>query len=101
MPTTNALVLASTALAFAPAYRNPALPVEKRLDDLLARMTLDEKIGQLTQPEKNSIRPEDVTAFGIGSVLSGGCHFQKTVSWRNEQFWAHAKDFTKSARRGQ
>ncbi|XHR27870.1 MAG: glycoside hydrolase family 3 N-terminal domain-containing protein [Chthoniobacteraceae bacterium] len=28
-------------------YRNPALSVEERLDDLLSRMTLEEKVGQL------------------------------------------------------
>src|ERR1019366_7837319 len=31
----------------APAYLNPTLPVEKRIDDLLPRMTLEEKITQL------------------------------------------------------
>ena len=40
--------------------------------DLLGRMTLAEKIGQMTQVEKNSIQPRDVTAYFIGSVLSGG-----------------------------
>ena len=32
-----------------PDYLNPQLPVEKRLDDLLARMTLEEKVGQMCQ----------------------------------------------------
>ena len=31
------------------AYRNPALPPERRAEDLLSRMTLREKVGQLTQ----------------------------------------------------
>ena len=35
-------------------------------------MTLDEKIGQMTQVEKNSIRPGDITKYYIGSILSGG-----------------------------
>jgi beta-glucosidase len=30
-----------------PAYRNPALPIEKRVDDLVSRMTLEEKVSQL------------------------------------------------------
>jgi beta-glucosidase len=29
-------------------YKNPALPVERRVDDLLSRMTLEEKVAQLT-----------------------------------------------------
>jgi beta-glucosidase len=35
-------------------------------------MTLEEKIGQMTQVEKNSLTPEAVRQFFIGSVLSGG-----------------------------
>jgi beta-glucosidase len=35
-------------------------------------MTLAEKIGQMTQVEKNSIQPGDITAKFIGSILSGG-----------------------------
>jgi beta-glucosidase len=45
---------------------------EARIDALLDQMTLAEKIGQMTQTEKNSITPEDVTTYHIGSVLSGG-----------------------------
>jgi len=53
-------------------YRDAALPVEARVDALLAQMTLAEKIGQITQVEKNSLTPADVTTYGLGSVLSGG-----------------------------
>lgn len=30
-----------------PAYKNPALPLEQRVDDLISRMTLHEKVSQL------------------------------------------------------
>src|SRR5512146_890431 len=53
-------------------YTDPSQPVEKRVEDLLARMTLDEKIGQMTQVEKNSIKAGDITKYFIGSILSGG-----------------------------
>jgi beta-glucosidase len=42
------------------------------VDALLAQMTLDEKIGQMTQAERGSIKPEDVSRYFLGSVLSGG-----------------------------
>lgn len=43
-----------------------------RADALLARMTLREKIGQMTQAEKNSVTPDEVREHGLGSVISGG-----------------------------
>ena len=53
-------------------YRNSSLPAEKRIDDLMGRMTLDEKIGQMALVEKNSIKNiADISAYGIGAVLSG------------------------------
>ena len=51
---------------------DPSQPVEQRVEDLLARMTLAEKIGQMTQVEKNSIKPGDIKKYYIGSILSGG-----------------------------
>jgi len=50
--------------------KDPA--IEKRIDELLARMTLEEKVGQVIQPEINEITPEDVKKYHIGSVLNGG-----------------------------
>jgi beta-glucosidase len=55
-----------------PAYRNTDLPVEKRVEDLLSRMTLQEKIGQMTQVASTYIKPDDITTRLIGSILSGG-----------------------------
>ena len=46
--------------------------METKVETLLREMTLAEKIGQMTQPEKGSVQPGDVAALGLGSVLSGG-----------------------------
>lgn len=43
-----------------------------RVAALLEQMTLAEKVGQMTQVEKNSITPDDVARYAIGSVISGG-----------------------------
>ncbi len=55
-----------------PLYRDPGRPVAERVEDLLARMSLDEKIGQMTQAERLESDENDVTAYRLGSVLSGG-----------------------------
>ena len=53
-------------------YKDASQAVDARVEDLLARMTLEEKIGQMTQVEKNSIKSGDITKYFIGSILSGG-----------------------------
>ncbi|MDT8304954.1 MAG: glycoside hydrolase family 3 protein [Anaerolineae bacterium] len=55
-----------------PSPLESALPVAPRVSALLEQMTLAEKIGQMSQVEKNSITPDEVARFAIGSVLSGG-----------------------------
>lgn len=45
---------------------------EAQIAAIVQQMTLSEKIGQMTQVEKNSLTPEDVITYAIGSVLSGG-----------------------------
>ncbi|MDC0771116.1 glycoside hydrolase family 3 protein [Streptomyces sp. HD] len=54
-------------------YLNGKLPVRKRVADLLSRMSLEEKAGQMTQAERGALaNPGDIAAYDLGSVLSGG-----------------------------
>jgi beta-glucosidase len=55
-------------------YEDASLPVSQRVADLLSRMTLAEKLGQMTQAERANITADgaQVTELGLGSVLSGG-----------------------------
>ncbi|MEV6410813.1 glycoside hydrolase family 3 N-terminal domain-containing protein [Kribbella sp. NPDC051718] len=77
---TGALVLAVPAPAPAspvpaemPLYKDAAQPVTARVQDLMARMTLDDKLGQMIQAERLGItNPADVATYGLGSLLSGG-----------------------------
>jgi beta-glucosidase len=50
-------------------YRDPALPVEQRVDDLLARMTLPEKVGQMLQLDARNDVKEIVSEKLAGSIL--------------------------------
>src|SRR6201982_235678 len=46
--------------------------IEKRIDALLKRMTVEEKVGQVVQPEWKSISPAEVAQYHIGSIENGG-----------------------------
>lgn len=47
-------------------YKNPDAPVEARVEDLLSRMTLPEKIGQMTQIERAVTTPAVIAESFIG-----------------------------------
>lgn len=55
----------------APALKpDPAL--EARVSELLGGLTLEQKVGQLIQPDIASIAPADLHQFAPGSILNGG-----------------------------
>jgi hypothetical protein len=48
---------------------------DRQVEALLAQMTLDEKIGQMTQTDSEALQDKsDVQTYFLGSVLSGGGH---------------------------
>lgn len=54
-------------------YQDPKLSIDKRVADLMGRMTDAEKIGQMVLVEKNSIHDlNDIAQYNIGALLSGG-----------------------------
>jgi beta-glucosidase len=53
-----------------PLATDPA--IEQRVQALLARMTLEEKVGQVIQGDIASLTPDDVRTYHLGSVLNGG-----------------------------
>jgi hypothetical protein len=63
----------SAASQNVPAYRNPGLPLEQRVADLLSRMTLEEKIAQLqgTWQNPNSRLDQSQMFVGDFSFLTG------------------------------
>ncbi|WP_372486433.1 exo 1,3/1,4-beta-D-glucan glucohydrolase [Stenotrophomonas sepilia] len=53
-----------------PLAADPAL--EKRITDLMAGMTVEDKVGQLVQGDIASVTPDDVRRYRLGSILAGG-----------------------------
>ena len=91
-----AVVDTGTASAADPIYHDPTQPVVARVADLLGRMSLDEKIGQMTQAERNAVSAADITNSRIGSLLSGG---GSAPSPNNATSWANMYDNFQNAAR--
>jgi beta-glucosidase len=94
--TATALALAAPAGADTLPYQDPSLPVAQRVSDLVSRMTLAEKIGQMTQTERYQVYddPSAITTYGLGSILSGG---GSTPTENTPAAWADMVDRFQSA----
>src|SRR5918998_25706 len=55
------------------AAPRPLSSFDAQAREVLSRMTLEEKIGQMTQPEQDALKElEDIRNLAVGSLLSGG-----------------------------
>ena len=66
------LSLAAAFLVACGTSSPEAQPTDEAVETLLDRMTLAEKVGQMTQADLSSVAPAEVTELALGSVLSGG-----------------------------
>ena len=87
-------VSASPSSAAAPAKRpwmNATLAPRARAELLLAQMTLEEKVGQMTQAERGAVTgdPGLITTWRLGSLLSGG---GSTPTPNTPEAWADMVD---------
>ena len=83
---------AAAAAATRPAYKDPHRPVRERGRDLLSRMTLAEKIGQMTQTERYQVFDDDHPDHHLASsaaILSGG---GSTPAENTPEAWADMVD---------
>src|SRR3954454_1487171 len=110
IPLLIAVVLAlcaATASAATPAYKDARQPVAKRVSDLLSRMTLEDKVGQMTQAERaqfdkaGETNPSDnddlITTWRLGSIPAGG---RSTPAENTPEAWADMVDRYQAAALG-
>lgn len=65
---------------------------EAKVEQLLARMTLEEKVGQIMQPEIQAITPDEVKKYHIGSVLNGGGSMPNRIPNAKPKEWLALAD---------
>src|SRR3954464_8623686 len=46
--------------------------IDARARSIVAGMTLEQKVGQITQADIRSVTPDDVRRYCLGSILNGG-----------------------------
>ncbi len=66
--------------------------VEARIDEILSKMTLEQKVGQVIQADSNSVTPEEVKQYRLGSVLSGGNSAPGDLPYTDAANWLAAAD---------
>ncbi|TQV69906.1 glycoside hydrolase family 3 protein [Exilibacterium tricleocarpae] len=85
----------TTDSAVWPVLRPPLDPdpaLEKRVDTLLAQMTLEQKVGQIIQAEIGFVTPEDVRRYHLGSVLNGGGTYANGNRYASVAEWVALAD---------
>lgn len=68
-----------------PVAQDPAM--EQAISELLAKMTLEQKIAQMIQPEIRDISVEDMRKYGFGSYLNGGGAFPNDNKYATPADW--------------
>ncbi|XP_065867282.1 uncharacterized protein [Euphorbia lathyris] len=77
-------------------YKDEEQPINIRIKDLMSRMSLPEKIGQMVQLDRSAVSPDIMRDYGIGSVLSGGGSVPKVEATPQE--WIQmVNDFQKGS----
>lgn len=66
--------------------------MEKAIGELMAKMTLEEKVGQVIQGEIRQLVPEDVKKYHLGSVLNGGGGFPHGEKYSKVSDWVALAD---------
>lgn len=77
-----------------PVPNAPALDpaIEARIDEILPRLTLEQKVGQVIQGDSEFVTPDDVKKYRLGSVLSGGNSAPGEDPYADAATWLAAAD---------
>lgn len=66
--------------------------IESKIKAILARMTLEEKVGQMLQPDFREVTPDEIRQYKIGSVLNGGGGWPDNNKHATAEAWAKQAD---------
>jgi beta-glucosidase len=73
-----------------PVGLDPA--IEDRVTEIIAAMTVEDKVGQVIQAEINNVTPEEVKEYRLGSVLNGGGGWPNREKYSTPEDWLALAD---------
>lgn len=65
---------------------------EQQVEQLLSRMSVEEKVGQIMQGEIQAVTAEDIKKYHLGSVLNGGGSMPNRIANAKPQDWLKLAD---------
>ena len=66
--------------------------IEAQIDEILPKLSLEQKVGQVIQADNGSVTPEEVKEYRLGSVLSGGNSAPGPLPYADTQTWLEMAD---------
>ena len=66
--------------------------IEAQIDEILPKLTIEQKVGQVIQGDSDSVTPEDVKKYRLGSVLSGGNSAPGPLNYAETKAWVELAD---------
>ena len=66
--------------------------IEKQIDEIIPKLTLEQKVGQVIQGDSDSVTPEEVKKYRLGSVLSGGNSAPGPLPYAETKDWLSKAD---------
>ena len=66
--------------------------IEAQIDDILLKLSLEQKVGQVIQADIGSVTPEEVKKYRLGSVLSGGNSAPGPLPYADTKAWIEMAD---------
>ena len=76
--------------SMAPLPLDPA--IEAKIDEILPKLTLEQKVGQVIQADSGSVTPDEVREYRLGSVLSGGNSAPGPLPYAEAKAWLEMAD---------
>ncbi|WP_049721247.1 glycoside hydrolase family 3 protein [Gilvimarinus polysaccharolyticus] len=66
--------------------------LEAKIDEILAQMSVEEKVGQMIQPEIKQVTAQDIKDYHLGSVLNGGGSVPNNDRYSKASDWVALAD---------